>query len=125
AALPAPEDSGVEAASSPFPVVGVGASAGGLEGFTQMLGALPADTGMAFVLVQHLAPRHASLLTEILARATPMPVTEARGELRVEPNRVYVIPPDHDLVISRGLLRLRPRERARGQHRPIDLFLRS
>jgi len=115
----------VEAASSPFPVVGVGASAGGLEAFTQMLGALPADTGMAFVLVQHLAPRHASLLTEILARATTMPVTEAQDETRVEPNRVYVIPPDRDIVISQGVLRLRPRERARGQHRPIDLFLRS
>jgi two-component system CheB/CheR fusion protein len=115
----------VEAASSPFPVVGVGASAGGLEAFTQMLGALPADTGMAFVLVQHLAPRHASLLTEILARATTMPVTEAQDETRVEPNRVYVIPPDHDIVISRGFLQLRPREKVRGLHRPIDLFLRS
>src|SRR5947199_2790885 len=125
AAPSAAEESGVEAASSPFPVVGVGASAGGLEAFTQMLGALPADTGMAFVLVQHLAPRHASLLTEILARATTMPVTEAQDETRVEPNRVYVIPPDRDIVISQGVLRLRPRERARGQHRPIDLFLRS
>jgi two-component system CheB/CheR fusion protein len=115
----------VEAAGSPFPVVGVGASAGGLEAFTQMLGALPADTGMAFVLVQHLAPKHASLLAEILARATTMPVAEARDETRVEPNRVYVIPPDRDIVISGGFLQLRPREKARGQHRPIDLFLRS
>ncbi len=124
AALSAPEES-AEAASSPFPVVGVGASAGGLEAFTQMLGALPADTGMAFVLVQHLAPKHASLLTEILARATTMPVAEAQDEMRVEPNHVYVIPPDRDIVISRGLLQLRPREKARGLHRPIDLFLRS
>jgi len=108
-----------------FPIVGVGASAGGLEAFTQMLGALPVDTGMAFVLVQHLAPKHASMLAEILSRTTAMPVTEVHDEPRVEPNRVYVIPPNRDMVISRGSLQLRPREKTRGQHRPIDLFLRS
>ena len=76
-----------------FPVVGVGASAGGLEAFTQLLKALPADTGMAFVLVQHLAPSHPSALAEILSRATRMPVTEVQAEPKVEPNHVYVIPP--------------------------------
>jgi two-component system, chemotaxis family, CheB/CheR fusion protein len=119
------EEAGAHAASSPFPIVGVGASAGGLEAFTQMLGALPVDTGMAFVLVQHLAPKHASLLAEILSRTTAMPVTEVQAEPRVKPNRVYVIPPDRNMIISRGLLQLLPREEARGRYRPIDFFLRS
>jgi two-component system CheB/CheR fusion protein len=119
------EEAGGQAAGSPFPIVGVGASAGGLEAFTQMLGALPVDTGMAFVLVQHLAPKHPSLLAEILSRTTAMPVTEVQDEPRVKPNRVYVIPPDRNMVISRGVLQLLPREEARGRYRPIDFFLRS
>ncbi len=116
---------GAQAASPPFPIVGVGASAGGLEAFSQMLGALPVDTGMAFVLVQHLAPKHASLLAEILSRTTAMPVTEVQAEPRVKPNRVYVIPPDRNMIISRGVLKLLPREEARGRYRPIDFFFRS
>ncbi|HEV8578343.1 MAG TPA: chemotaxis protein CheB [Thermoanaerobaculia bacterium] len=119
------EETSAQAASSPFPIVGVGASAGGLEAFIQMLGALPVDTGMAFVLVQHLAPKHPSLLAEILSRTTAMPVTEVQDELRVKPDRVYVIPPDRNMVISRGVLQLLPREEARGRHHPIDFFLRS
>ncbi len=90
-----------------------------------MLGALPVDTGMAFVLVQHLAPTHPSLLTEILSRATAMPVMEVHDEPRVEPNHVYVIPPNRDMIIAQGVLQLFPRKQARGQHRPIDLFFRS
>lgn len=109
----------------PFPIVGIGASAGGLEAFSQVLRALPADTGMAFVLVQHLAPTRASLLAEILSRTTEMPVTEVHDEPRVEPNHVYVIPPDRNMIISGGVLQLLPREQARGQHRPIDFFFRS
>ncbi|HSN87830.1 MAG TPA: chemotaxis protein CheB, partial [Thermoanaerobaculia bacterium] len=111
--------------ASPFSVVGIGASAGGLEAFTQMLSAMPVDTGMAFVLVQHLAPTHASMLAEILSRSTAMPVTEVHDEPRVEPNRVYVIPPDRNMTISGGVLQLLPREEAPGQHRPIDVFFRS
>ena len=107
------------------PVVGVGASAGGLEAFTQMLRALPVDTGMAFVLVQHLAPTHASMLTEILARATGMPVAEAQDQMPVEANHVYVIPPGTNMVISQGVLQLSPRTETRGQHRPIDPFFRT
>ncbi len=115
----------VEGVSRTFPVVGVGASAGGLEAFTQMLGALPVDTGMAFVLVQHLAPKHASLLASLLSRTTAMPVAEIADGVRVEPDHVYVIPPDCDLVMAGGCLELIPREAPRGQHHPIDLFLRS
>ena len=114
-----------DAASSAFPIVGVGASAGGLEAFTQMLRALPVDTGMAFVLVQHLSPTHDSQLAEILSRTTEMPVTEVQAEPRVEPNHIYVIPPGRDMVIAQGALQLFPRAEAPGLHRPIDLFLRS
>src|SRR5271166_7048972 len=81
-------------ASSMFPFVGIGASAGGLESFTRLLQHLPADTGMAFVFVQHLAPRHASMLATLLSRATAMPVMEAEHGTPVEPNQVYVIPPN-------------------------------
>src|SRR5271166_2460364 len=89
-----------------FPIVGVGASAGGLEAFTQLLNALPVDTGMAFVLVQHLAPTLPSALAEILARATKMPVMEVQDEPAVQPNHVYVIPPDRSMIIERGALHL-------------------
>jgi two-component system CheB/CheR fusion protein len=107
-----------------FPIVGVGASAGGLEAFTQLLTALPCDTGMAFVLVQHLSPTHASALSEILSRATKMPVAEVHDELTVEPNHVYVIPPARDMTISNGRLQLVPREPS-GLHSPIDQFFIS
>ena len=107
-----------------FAIVGVGASAGGLEAFTQLLKALPADTGMAFVLVQHLAPTHPSALAEILSRATKMPVMEVQDEPTVEPNHVYVIPPDRSMIIGDGALQLLPREGG-AMHRPIDQFFRS
>ena len=108
-----------------FPIVCVGASAGGLEAFTQLLKALPSRTGMAYVLVQHLDPTHESALTELLARVTEMPVRQVTDAMPVEPNRVYVIPPNVDMVISQGILRLTPRTETRGHHMPIDRFLRS
>jgi two-component system CheB/CheR fusion protein len=107
-----------------FSVVGVGASAGGLDAFTQLLRALPPETGMAFVLVQHLAPSHPSALAELLSRATKMPVAEVLDAWVVEPNRVYVIPPGRGMVIAQGTLQLLPRE-GHGIHRPIDQFFRS
>ena len=76
------------------PIVGVGASAGGLEAFSQLLEHLPDDTGMAYVFVQHLDPQHASLLTELLARKSHMPVTQVIDETAVAANHVYVIPPN-------------------------------
>lgn len=111
--------------SEHFPIVGIGASAGGLDAFTQLLHALPFDTGMAFVVVQHLDPKHASMLTEILSQATRMPTTEVRPSTRAEPNHVYVIPPGVNMSISDGMLQLSEREAARGQFRPIDHFFRS
>jgi len=107
--------------ASSFPIVGVGASAGGLDAFSRLLAALPVESGMAFVLVQHLAAGHPSALVEILSRATKMPVLEVKDEPAVEPNHVYVIPPGRSLVISRGRLQLQPRPTG-GQHRPIDQF---
>ncbi len=108
-----------------FSIVGVGASAGGLEAFTQLLKALPSRTGMAYVLVQHLDPTHESALTEILAKTTEMPVSQVTDATPVEPNHVYVIPPNVDMIISQGILRLTARTETRGRHMPIDRFLRS
>src|SRR5205823_7468558 len=103
-------------AALPFPVVCVGASAGGLEAFTQLLNALPSDTGMAFVLVSHLSPSHASHLAEILSRSTRMPVNEVKDEPTVLPNHVYVIPPDRSMIIANGALKLLPRQTIDGRH---------
>lgn len=123
---PAAADPDVRAAGvdSAFSVVGVGASAGGLEAFTQLLTALPTDTGMAFVLVQHLAPSHPSALAEILSRATSMSVTEVQDETRIEPDHVYIIPPGRCMGIVGGRLLLEPREVV-GQYRVIDHFFRA
>ncbi len=108
-----------------FPIVGVGASAGGLEAFTQLLKALPLDTGMGFVLVQHLDPDHESALTQILSRATSLPVCDVTNNQTVQPNCVYIIPPDTNLSIVEGLLKLEPRPKTRTPHRPIDSFFES
>jgi two-component system CheB/CheR fusion protein len=104
--------------------VGIGASAGGLEACTALLKALPANPEMAFVVVQHLDPHHESLLRELLSRTTKMPVAQVEDGIPVEPHHVYVIPPDHDVVLRRGALRLLSRQPA-GQHMPIDRFLKS
>ncbi|HEY9647662.1 MAG TPA: chemotaxis protein CheB, partial [Chroococcidiopsis sp.] len=111
--------------SDRFPVVGIGASAGGLEAFTQLLNHLPADTGMAFVLVQHLDPTQKSLLTEILARTTVMPVNEAQDGMIVEPNQVYVIPPNAIMTIAQGCLHLTTREKSQRISRTVDTFFNS
>ena len=108
-----------------FPIVGVGASAGGLEAFTQLLKALPLDTGMGFVLVQHLDPEHESALTQILSRVTSLPVCDVTNNQPVQPNHVYIIPPDTNLSIVEGVLQLQRRPKTRTPHRPIDAFFES
>ena len=113
------------AAVAGFPIVGIGASAGGLEAFTQLLGALPLDTGMGFVLVQHLDPEHDSALTQILSRATSLPVREIENNDTVLPDHVYVIPRDKNLRIVDGVLKMEPRPKTRTPHRPIDTFFES
>ena len=111
--------------SNSFPIVGVGASAGGLEATKQLLAELPAEPGMAFVLVQHLDPAHASELTHILARATSMAVEEAHNGDELRPNHFYVTPPDVALEIADGKFSTTPRAPAGRPEYLIDRFLRS
>ena len=108
-----------------FPIVGIGASAGGLEAFSELLRYLPEKTGMAFVLVQHLDPKHGSSLQEILSRTTKIPVTEITQGLLVQPDHAYVIPANTNLTIKNGILHLGSRVLTHGQHMPIDNFFRS
>ena len=110
---------------APYAIVGVGASAGGLEAYQELLRALPVDTGMGFVLVQHLDPVHESALTQLLARDSSMPVHEVRQNMRVEPNTVYVIPPNKQMAIVGGVLKLSPRGKVRGAARSIDFFFEA
>jgi two-component system, chemotaxis family, CheB/CheR fusion protein len=108
-----------------FPIVGIGASAGGLEAIKDLLLALPSDTGIAFVLIQHLDPKHESMSADILSRATKMTVTEVKDGMPVEPNKVFVIPPGFSMEILNGILTLLPRPEIRGQHLVIDSFFKS
>ncbi len=105
-------------------VVGVGASAGGLEALTELLSHLPGDTGLSFVLIQHLDPTHESHLTELLSKASKMPVSEVKGGTRTEANHIYVIPPKCNLGISNGVLETSPRPES-GRNMPVDVFLRA
>ena len=124
-AAPARARKGPAADRGEFAVVGVGASAGGLEAFTELLRALPGDPDVAIVVVQHLAPQHESALVELLSTHTALPVVEATAGLRVERNHVYVIPPNRQLTISGLELQIGPRPHDRTQYTPIDTFLAS
>jgi len=108
-----------------FPIVGVGASAGGYEAFNELLRHLPKQNGMAFVLVQHLDPKQPSQLTELLRRGTELAVVEARDGVDVQPNQVYVIPAATSLTLAGGRLRLRPRRDTEIPPMPVDAFFRS
>jgi two-component system CheB/CheR fusion protein len=105
-----------------FPIVGIGASAGGLNAIQKLLENLPENTGLAFVVIQHLAATQESMLPEILSRSTKMPVTKVADEMPVEINHVYVIPSGVTMTISNGSLKLRPKG---ASFKPIDEFLRS
>lgn len=106
-------------------IVAVGGSAGGLEAFERFFAGIPPDTGMAFVVIQHLDPKHKALMTELLQRSIAMPVREIEDGVTVEPNHIYVIPPNTDLSISDGRLHLSKPSAAHGQRLPIDSFLKS
>ncbi len=108
----------------PSCVVGIGASAGGLEALQQLLTFLPGDTGMSFVIVQHLSPAHKSMLTDILGKYTSMPVQEARDGMQVKRNHIYMIPPKYNLEIEADVLKLREYNQQHINH-PIDIFFRS
>jgi two-component system CheB/CheR fusion protein len=108
-----------------FPVVGIGASAGGLEALSLLLGALPGNAGMAYIVVQHLAANHDSMLPELLGGATNLPVVQVTEGIKIVPDKVFVIPPNTQMGILDGMLHLLPRPGDKTQHMPIDFFLRS
>jgi two-component system CheB/CheR fusion protein len=108
-----------------FPIVGIGASAGGLEALEQFLRRVPAGSGMAFVIVQHLDPTHKGIMAELLQRATGMKVMQVKDRTRVRPDCVYVIPPNKDMSLLHGVLHLLEPVSSRGLRLPIDFFLRS
>jgi two-component system CheB/CheR fusion protein len=112
-------------ASLSFPIVGIGASAGGLEALEQFLGSVPAGSGMAFVIVQHLDPTHKGIMAQLLQRATGMKVIQVKDRTRVRPDCVYVIPPNKDMSILHDVLYLLEPAAPRGLRLPIDFFLRS
>ncbi|MBC7939020.1 MAG: chemotaxis protein CheB, partial [Chitinophagaceae bacterium] len=105
--------------------VGLGASAGGLAALQQFLASAPVASGLAYVVVQHLDPTHKAMLVELLARSTAMPVFEAGEAMHLKPDAVYVIPPNHDLTLSAGVLHLAPPAQPRGFRLPIDLLFSS
>ena len=106
-------------------IVGIGASAGGLEAYKRLLKSMPDDTGMAFVLVQHLDPTHESLMVELLSKYTPMPVLQVENAMPVQPNHIYMIPPNHFIEIRNGGLFLAEPVTKRGVRLPIDYFFTS
>lgn len=108
-----------------FPIVGIGASAGGLEALEQFLGNVPADSGMAFIVVQHLDPSDKGMLASLLQRTAKMPVAQAKDGQVVEPNRVYLIPPNKDISLLHGALHVLPQSAPHGLNLPIDFFFRS
>ena len=108
-----------------FPIVGIGASAGGLEALEQFLSGVPEDSSMAFVIIQHLDPTHQGIMAELLQRGTRMKVSQVKDRSKVQPNCVYVIPPNKDMSLLRGTLHLLPPVAPRGLRLPIDFFFRS
>ena len=124
---PAPDADSNKSPKEDFPIVGIGASAGGLAAFDNFFSAMPdrVGPGMAFVVVQHLDPNHKSILTDLIGRYTHMPVYEVKDGIVVQPNCVYVIPPKYDMVLEYGTLQLQEPVETRSHHLPIDLFFRS
>ncbi len=108
-----------------FPIVGIGASAGGLEALETFLAHVPENSGLAFVIIQHLDPTHKCVMAELLQRATPMLVLQAKDRLEVKPNCVYMIPPNKDMSILHGKLHLLEPVAPRGLRLPIDFFFRT
>ncbi len=108
-----------------FPVVGIGASAGGLEALQEMFGPMPTDAGIGFVIVTHQHPTHTSLLPDLLAKSTQMPVVETKEGVAVDPNHVYVVQPGGYLAISNGVLHRMETGVKEAPRLPIDYFFRS
>ena len=108
-----------------FPVVGIGASAGGLDAFLQLFHGLPGATGMAFIVIQHMDPSKESLLPDILARSVRIPIVVAKDGMPIQPDRIHVIPPNTNMGIANGRLSLSPRPLTPGPHLPVDFFFRT
>ena len=121
----APPETPVSPASGSFPIVGIGASAGGLEALEHFLSRVPKGSGMAFVIVQHLDPTRKGIMPELLQRTTGMKVIQVKDRTLVQPDRVYVIPPNKDMSILHRVLHLLEPASPRGLRLPIDFFLRS
>jgi chemotaxis methyl-accepting protein methylase len=122
---PSPQADDSRSAGRPFPIVGIGASAGGLEALELFLRNVPEGSGMAFVIVSHLDPTHKGLMVELLQRVTAMKVTQVKDRTRIQPDCVYVIPPNKDMSILHGVLHLLDPVAPRGLRLPIDFFFRS
>src|SRR5260370_26330525 len=105
--------------SHSFPIAAIGASAGGLEAFTLLLSHLPEDSGIAYVFIPHLDPKHESMMADIISRKTSIPVSEAQEGVRVEQNHIYVIPPDKNISLVDGAVKLSPRASFAVQYMPI------
>jgi len=108
-----------------FPIVGIGASAGGLEALTELIKQLPKDFGMAVVVIQHLDPTHISQSVDILSRTAAIPVTEAKDGIKAHPGSIYLIPPNCNLSLKKGAFKLSPRDEVHGLPMPIDFFFQS
>jgi two-component system CheB/CheR fusion protein len=108
-----------------FPIVGIGASAGGLESISALLAGIPANTGMTFVFVQHLDPGRVSHLAKILSKRAALSVEEAREGMKISPDHLYVIIPNTTLTIGNDVLHLRSRDPAERPHRPVDMLFLS
>src|SRR5690242_20142439 len=119
------ETDGVDARRRPSFVVGVGASAGGLEALEQLFEHMDSGTGMAFVVIQHLSPDFESLMDELLVRRTKMPVQVVSHGMEIEPNSIYLIPPKKEMIVSGGRLMLTDKDPKQGLALPIDIFFRS
>jgi two-component system CheB/CheR fusion protein len=120
-----PKASPAEGRASPCPIVGIGASAGGIDALQKFFPAVPSDSGLAFVVVLHLDPEHKSTLADLLSRSSRLPVAPAREGMTVEPDHVYVIAPNATLTVEDGRLHLARPEEPRGHRNPVDAFFRS
>ena len=127
--IPMPEDSHKGSMKSSkadqFPIVGIGASAGGLEALEQFFENTPVDSGMAFVIIQHLDPNHKGIMRELLQRITEMQVYTVTDRLKIKPNCVYIIPPNKSMSVLKGVLHLFDPIETRGLRLPVDFFFQS
>ncbi len=112
-------------ADSPSAIVGIGASAGGLEALETLFDSMPTESGLTFVLIQHLSPDFKSLMDELLSRHTKIRIHRVSEGMRVEPNAIYLIPPKKEMIISGGKLLLTDKDPSRALALPIDVFFRS